>query len=56
MNKYQFEILCHVGVGGFRKSPANQVFYKGDNKGNVNIFTLPTVFLFLPSLFKTSQL
>ena len=35
MNNYQFEILSHGG--GLRKLPANQVLYKGDNRGNVNI-------------------
>ena len=32
MNNYQFEFLR-----GLSKLPANQVLYKGDNRGNVNI-------------------
>ena len=35
MNNYQFEILSHGG--GLGKLLANQVLYKGDNRGNVNI-------------------
>ena len=35
MKNYQFEILSHGG--GLCKLPANQVLYKGDNRGNVNI-------------------